>query len=178
MLWPQAMMRSTVLPVLALALAIGGCATGPAGKYPSLALRDAERAKGEFNPGEVKTIDVPKVDVPATGPLPERLAALVEQAQAAHRGFTQSQANATRLAAAASGSAVGSDAWASAQVALADLDSARSEAAIALGDLDTLFIAATVDSADSTAIASAREQVLALVGEEDAVLERLRAQVR
>ncbi|MBL4717120.1 MAG: hypothetical protein JKZ02_01450, partial [Erythrobacter sp.] len=65
-----------------------------------------------------------------------------------------------------------------AQVALADLDSARSIAAIALGDLDILYTAATVQAEDATPIAAARMTVIALVAEEDDVLARLRAQVR
>ncbi|HCJ22795.1 MAG TPA: hypothetical protein DHV64_14940, partial [Erythrobacter sp.] len=79
---------------------------------------------------------------------------------------------------AAAGSAIGSDSWATAQVALADLDSARSIAATALGDLDILYTAATVQAQDSAAIAAARETVIALVREEDDVLARLRAQIR
>ena len=85
---------------------------------------------------------------------------------------------AQRRVQAAGNAAVGSDSWASAQVALADLDSARSNAAVALGDLDILFAAATVQAQDAAAIAAARATVVALVAEEDAVLERLRAQVR
>ena len=61
---------------------------------------------------------------------------------------------------------------------LADLDSARSNAAIVLGELDTLYTAATVQAEDATAIVEARNTVIALVSEEDSVLERLRAQVR
>ena len=61
---------------------------------------------------------------------------------------------------------------------VADLDSARSNAAIVLGELDTLYTAATVQAEDATAIVEARNTVIALVSEEDSVLERLRAQVR
>ncbi|MBQ94518.1 MAG: hypothetical protein CL510_01610, partial [Actinobacteria bacterium] len=68
--------------------------------------------------------------------------------------------------------------WAAAQVALADLDSARSNSAVALGDLDILYAAARVQAQDAEAIEAARNVVIALVAEEDAVLERLRAQIR
>ena len=47
-----------------------------------------------------------------------------------------------------------------------------------LGELDTLYTAATVQAEDATAIVEARNTVIALVSEEDSVLERLRAQVR
>ncbi len=171
-------MTIRALSLLALlATILGGCASTDT-RYPSLAVRDVERAEGEFEPVETPPISVPPVETGLTGALEPRLAALVAQTQEAHRDFTAAVPTTTRLASAASGSAIGSDAWASAQVALADLDSARSQAAIALGDLDILFIAASVEGAERTAIVAARDQVIALVAEEDAVLERLRAQVR
>ncbi|HCB77184.1 MAG TPA: hypothetical protein DEP68_00230, partial [Erythrobacter sp.] len=102
----------------------------------------------------------------------------VADAQAAHTAFTDAVPAAERSVRAASGSSIGSDSWAAAQVALADLDSARSNAAIVLGELDTLYTAATVQAEDATAIVEARNTVIALVSEEDSVLERLRAQVR
>ncbi|WP_133365478.1 hypothetical protein [Qipengyuania sediminis] len=167
-----------VAPLSALtAVLVSGCAAN-ADRYPSLAVRDVERAQGRFEPIAVPPIAVPEVAVPAGGPLPQRLAALTAQAEGAHRRFTAAAPRAGRLAAAARGGAVGSKAWADAQVALADLDAARSLAAVALADLDTLAVAATVQAEDRAAIEAAHAQVLALLREEDAVLARLRAQVR
>lgn len=157
--------------------ALAACATG-SDRYPSLAIRDVERAEGRFEPVASTPLAVPEVAVPASGPLAERLAALGASADAAHRAFLASAASAKRRADAAAGAGIGSDAWAAAQVALADLDSARSATAIALGDLDTLMVATAVQGQDVSAIEVVRQQVLAQVGEQDAVLARLRANIR
>ncbi len=168
--------KHLVVPLGAFLLA--GCASTASDRYPSLATRDVERAEGTFEPVETPALDVPAVEVEDAANLPERLAALVAQARSAHASFVEAVPAAERRVAAADGASVGTDSWAAAQVALADLDSARSTAAIALGDLDILFAAATVQAEDASAIAAAREAVIALVSEEDTVLERLRARVR
>ncbi|MBX7540976.1 hypothetical protein [Qipengyuania sphaerica] len=160
-----------------LAAMLGACAT-PQGDYPSLAIRDAERAEGQFETGEPARLDVPPVEVDLTGGLDARLTSLVSAAREAHEEFVSVQPRATQLVSAASGSAVGSDSWAAAQVALAELDSARSRAAVPLGDLDMLYTAARVAAEDASAIEAARDAVVALVGEEDAALEALRGKIR
>lgn len=165
--------------LLALPLATAACTTSGEDAYPSLAIRDAERAQGTFEPAPAQRLDVPEVEVDVSGGLDARLTALLEQAQAAHADFLDSTPEAERRVSAASGSAIGSDVWAAAQVSLADLDSARSHTAIALGDLDSLYTAAAVQAAaEVAAIETTRQQVLALVGEEDATLARLRDKVR
>ena len=166
----------TVL-LASLVLSLCACASG-GGNYPSLAIRDAERAEGQFDTGEPARLDVPPVEVDLTGGLDARLSSLVSAAEDAHAAFTEAQPRAERLVSAAAGSAIGSDSWAAAQVALAELDSARSRAAVPLGDLDALFTAASVAAEDTAAITAARNRVVALVGEEDAALESLRARVR
>ncbi|MEC7534517.1 hypothetical protein A8B77_08155 [Erythrobacter sp. EhN03] len=160
------------------ALLLAGCASTAGDSYPSLAVRDVERAEGTFEPAAPRQLDVPPVVIDAEGDVPARLESLVAAARDAHEQFTAAVPAAQRRVQAAGNAAVGSDSWASAQVALADLDSARSNAAVALGDLDILFAAATVQAQDAAAIAAARATVVALVTEEDVVLERLRAQVR
>lgn len=162
---------------LATAPALAACATAT-DRYPSLAIRDVERVEGRFDAIAVPPVAVPVVAVPQGGPLSERLAALASEGNAAHRAFTAAQPRAARLADAAAGAAIGSDAWASAQVALADLDAARSRTAIALADLDTLMIARAVQAEDLAAIETVRQQVLTQIEAEDAVLARLRARVR
>ena len=159
------------------ALLVAGCAAS-SDRYPSLAVRDVERAEGTFDPVPGPQLDVPEVEVDVGPDLGAGLTSLVADAQAAHTAFTDAVPAAERSVRAASGSSIGSDNWAAAQVALADLDSARSIAATALGDLDILYTAATVQAQDSAAIAAARETVIALVREEDDVLARLRAQIR
>lgn len=176
--YQTATMRPALLAAIAFVPALAACQTAPDGAYPSLAIRDVERAQGQLEPVPGDPIDVPPVEVPLDGPLDQRLAALVEQGRSAHARFTVAAPRASRLASAASNSGVGSDTWASAQVALADLDSIRSEAAIALADLDLLFIAASVEANGTAAIANARQTLLALIQEEDRTLADLRARVR
>ena len=162
---------------LAASLALAACAT-PSDKYPSLAIRDVERAQGQFEPTPATPLDVPEVPTAGSGSLTEQLAALGAAATASHQAFLASASRATRLAEAAAGAPIGSDAWASAQVALADLDSARSNTAIALGDLDALMVGTVIQAEDVSAIEVVRQQVLAQVGDEDDTLARLRARVR
>lgn len=163
--------------ICAVLPALAACATS-GDRYPSLAIRDIERAEGRFEPVASTPLAVPEVAVPATGPIGERLAALGAAAAASHRAFLASAPAAARRASAAAGAAIGSDAWASAQVALADLDSTRSTTAIALADLDTLMVANAVQARDISAIEAVRQQVIAQVTEQDSVLARLRAQLR
>ncbi len=165
-------------PLLALALlpCLAACATA-SDRYPSLAIRDVERAQGQFEPAPAAPLDVPEIPG-ASGSLTERIAALGAAAASSHQAFLASAPRAARLASAAAGSPIGSDAWASAQVALADLDSARSTTAIALGDLDSMMVGTAIQAQDVSAIELVRQKVLAQVGEEDETLARLRAQVR
>jgi hypothetical protein len=161
-----------VSPVL-----LAGCATANE-EYPSLAIRDVERVQGRFETGEPARLDIAPVETAFDGPLPETLAGLVDQAAEAHEEFTSVQPRAAQLVAAARGSGVGSDSWAAAQVALAELDSARSQASIALGDLDTLYVAARTAAEEANAIETARNRVITFVAEEDAVLANLRADLQ
>lgn len=178
MAMPMIDRKTFVIPLLLTALA--GCAGSGSGsgKYPSLAIRDIERVQGTFEPVGAEQLDVPKVEVAYSGSLLDRLSALVGQAEDAHRVFTAAVPVAEQLANAANDAEIGSDAWASAQVALAGLDSARSDVAVALGELDILHAARAVQAEDVGAIDAARGKVLALVTIEDATLERLREHVR
>ena len=156
-----------------LACLLGACA-GQKGDYPSLAIRDAERVEGQFDTGERARLDVPPVEVDLTGGLEARLAGLVDQAERAHAEFLALEPRVASLVAAAGSRDVASNAWAAAQVALAELDSARSRAAIPLGDLDTLYTAANVAAEDVAAIEAARREVISLIERQDAVLAELR----
>tara|TARA_R110002072_G_scaffold38314_18_gene110997 strand:- start:6888 stop:7388 length:501 start_codon:yes stop_codon:yes gene_type:complete len=158
------------------ALTLSACASS-GGDYPSLAIRDVERARGRFEPIAVDPIAVPEVPVAYEGSLQERLAMLVEAARSAHQRFVASLPAARRTVASAGRAAIGSTAWGASQVALADLESIRSDAAIPLADLDILHIAASVASEDRGQIDTARSAVIALVEEEDEALAELRARV-
>ena len=172
------MRRSATLCLIAgPAFTLSACQTTP-GEYPSLAVRDVERMEGRFEPPLPSQLDVPEVPTDYSGTLDQRLATLAENARAAHARFLAARPAASRLAAAAAGSTIGSDAWASAQVALSDLDSIRSDTAVALADLDILAVAAAVQAEERAAIDATRADVLAMVTEEDDTLAELRARVR
>lgn len=153
------------------AIVLSGCAAKDAA-YPSLAIRPAERAQGSFE-------DVPKAQPPLTrAPLSvdaiNRLAQLQAEAARAHRAFLKAAPGTSRLVSAASGAAIASDRWANAQVALADLESSRSQAAVPLGDLDLLFADAAVSLEQRDSIVEARDAVVEMIAEEDRILAGLR----
>ena len=161
----------TIFALAPVAL-LGACAA-TTGDYPSLAQRPAERVQGTFEPDDSAPVE--PVVVQPSPDVAARLAELVRQAEATHREFTSAAPAAERLAG-ASGT-TGSDSWAAAQVALADLDSIRSRVAIALADLDTLWVDSTVEAGPREAIGAARTLVEGLVAQEDATLARLRGRI-
>lgn len=149
-------------------LSLAACA-GSSGRYPSLAYRPAERVEGSFNPA-------PSIEPPA--PMAEgtlgRLGQLEALARGAHARFVARAPQARSAVAAGRGADPAENRWGAAAVALADLDAIRSEAAIALGDLDLLYADATLSYTDRDAIARTRTQVIALIAEEDHILNELR----
>jgi hypothetical protein len=156
---------------LAPAILLAGCASQ--GDYPSLAQRPVERVEGTFTPATPEPAPAPP---PApSADLLARLTELQRNAFTLHDEFVAATPAATRLAEAAGGT--GSDSWASAQVALADLDSLRSRAAVSLAELDALWVDSTVEAGPRDAIGAARDAVEGLVRQEDEVLARLRARV-
>lgn len=166
------MMRiNSVLPCALLLLSLSACA-GTGSDYPSLAIRDAERVTGTYG--------VAPEDMPQTAPDPapagtsERLAQILSEARSAHGDFVALVPTAEQRVAAGAGSGIASDSWSRAQVALAQLDSARSRAAVPLGDLDLLYADATLAWQERDAISAARDEVTGLIAQEDATLARLR----
>ena len=172
-------MASAMRTFLALAAVtlLGACANTGDTRFPSLATRPGERVSGTLTPPPAPAKPA------ATAATGTRLAGIRASALAAHRRFGTLRARADQLSAAARGSALASEAWSVAQVALAELESARSEAAVALADLDSLYIAAadaavpTAGSGDLEAIGAARDEVTAWVAEDDAVLDGLRSRL-
>ena len=154
------------------ALALAGCASDTT-NYPSLARRPAEKASNAATPASAPAA----IPVPPSPQVTARLAGLVEQARTAHGRFLARQQRAGQTVAAASGAARGSERWAVASVALAELESARSEAMIARADLDQMFAAERIEGSDTTAISDARDEVSGWIGEEDAVLAGLRGRL-
>ena len=164
---------TSVYRLAALAPALFLCACASTGDYPSLAQRPVERAQGTFTPDTAEPAPAPP---PApSADLLARLADLQRDATSLHAQFVEATPAATRIATAAG--ATGSDSWASAQVALADLDSLRSRVAVSLAELDALWVDSTVETGPRDAIGAARDSVQALVAQEDEVLSRLRGRV-
>ena len=179
------MNRAPILLVTAaMAASLAACSTDKEG-YPSLARRPAEQISGADRVCPVERITgiaepvtpappPPQVSVPPSPDLMNRLAGLVDQARSAHSRFGAERGRTEALVSAGAGTPVASESWSIASVALAGLESARSDAMVALADLDQLYAATRIEGGDSTAIAAARDQVDAWVAEEDRVLTDLK----
>lgn len=179
---------------LSLLLPIGIAACSTAGGYPSLALRDVERADepnaqrpnaqrpgGSAAPAAGDAAPAAPALPPASADLVTRLAGLVKVAREADGQF-QANRPAAERAIAASG-ALGSDSWSTASVALARLESSRSSGMASLAELDTLYAdardaAPVEESPAATAIGAARTQVAALIDAQDAVLATLSGRLK
>ena len=164
------------LLLLLFPLVLTACATDS--RYPSLAIRDVERVEGNA-PAAEPDMQEPVMAQPLPEGLEARLAELQRQARASHAQF-QRAANAARARAqAAAGAPQGSTRWSDAIVAISDVESARSETMFALAELDSMLAmgavaeARTDDNRGLIQIADAREEVAALIAEEDAVLDAL-----
>ena len=170
-------------PITAASL-LTACAA--ANDYPSLARRPAETGAAERPSGSAEPVapaPLPAPPAPPSEELTPRLNQLTGQARAAHQRFTAKRGAAERTVGSAGRAATGSENWSVATVALSDLESSRSDGMIALAELDQLYndqaIAAS-QSGDTTvvdAIADQRDLVIALIGEEDEVLARLRGRL-
>lgn len=193
--------RSTILTATGLAMMLTACSGTAEGGYPSLARRPAERVAGaplppcaqgpaadcaDCAPGRTSgsALPVAAATEPAAPAISDpatqsRLASLVAQARGAHERFRAKQPGTERALSAAAGGPVASDAWSTAAIALADLESARNDTSAALSALDSLFVEDSLahpatPGPDSAAIADARATAAELVALEDAVLARLR----
>lgn len=164
-------MRSILLAATAVVL-LSACAKDQ-GEYPSLARRPAERVSGTA-PVVTPPPPAPQPPVEVTG----QLDGLIAKARAADAKFRDAVPRARSLVSAAAGAAVASESWSVATVALADLESQRSQAMIALADLDALYAAEGIKQSDTRAIAAARDAVIAIVAGEDEVLNDLKGRLR
>jgi hypothetical protein len=168
---------STAVPLVAAAL-LQGCAAST--EFPSLAVRDVERAQGSGLPAQGSAEALPALPA-ASADLTTRLAGLLDVARKAHGNFQAKQPAVERTIAAAGPSR--SDAWTSAEVALSDLQTSRSGALTALADLDQLYVderAAHPEQVSPTAatIATVRDQVDGWVAAETAIISRLGARLK
>lgn len=158
--------------------ALAACATDTS-LYPSLARRDAERVTGN---AEVAGQQGESLVVPVAPPagLGDRLGTIVANAEKSHRTFLERATAARKRSASAAGAAPGTLAWSDAEVALSNLESARSDTMFALADLDLLLASGTVSQAETgesqglQQIETARSHVAEIVAAEDMVLAELR----
>lgn len=162
---------------LAVNLALSACAADQ-GRYPSLARRPAERISGSS--AVVAPAPAPALlpEIAASPELAARLGQLVGRIETVHQRFLARRAAAAARVSAAAGAAVASDSWSVATIALADLESTRSEAMIALADLDAMWVTARIAGEEAPALAAARDHAIALIGQEDAILAGLRGRMR
>jgi len=159
------------LPLASL-ISLAACA-GDSNLYPSLARRDVERAAASPSPTPAP-LPSPSADPAMLAALPRAVAA----AQAAQDRFAAARPGAERAVGSGAGSTQGSEAWAVASIALAGLESARSDAMIALADVDALYAEARVNGlGGQPEIMAAREAITAIVGEQDDVLASLRGRM-
>ena len=164
------MMQARFPALMTAVLALSACASAD-DTYPSLAIRDGERMTGTIAPEPY----VPPPPTPSTIAGLEELAA---QARAAHADFMAALPAARSRVNAARGSGVGSEAWAVAQVAVADLESDRSRAMIALADLDRIYVAVSTDGEAIAPVEDVRGPIAALVEQENAAIAELLAALR
>jgi hypothetical protein len=128
------MIRLRPLLAPAAALTLGACAGGPVEQYPSLAHRPVE----ELGFAE------PVVEAAVAAPDPAldgQIAQLETRLQTIAAGFDRDATAAAQAGAAARGRAVGSEAWLSAQSALAELDDWRAQGSALAAEADALAIA-------------------------------------
>jgi len=159
---------------LSASVSLAGC--GSTSGYPSLAKRPAERISGSALPAAPEAAPL-ATPAPVDASLTARLDRLNAQARTAHERFVALAPQAGQLTAAAQGAAVATEAWSVASVALAQLESRRSEVMVALADLDSLYVRGRVDGDDGVTIAAARDQIAAWVADEDATLAVLRGRM-
>ena len=158
----------SLLPVTIAAWLLAGCASAPEGAYPSLAIRDVERVTGRLQSPEPRYVP-PAPPATALG----QLDALRARAVAAHARFMEQAPDLRGTVSAASGAAVGSESWARALVALAELEAIRSEAMIALADLDRIYVGAATQGQALDEVAATRDEVIALVADQDSLIADL-----
>jgi hypothetical protein len=155
-------------PALLLVPFAAACAT-PEGEYPSLAIRDAERIGGSFEPVAPEPYVPPATSAAVLG----RLGELTGEAASAHRAFLAEAPGVRSAVNSARSGGIGSEAWARAQVALAGLQASRSRAVIALADIDRIYVDAATEGGEIERIATARDAVAGQVEEQNRVIDSL-----
>ena len=166
--------RACVLAMLGCSL--GACASA-SDAYPDLAIRDVERAAGTLQPAEPAPYVPPAPPATVLDRL-DRLDQLAAEAANAHRAFLAEAPQARSAVAAARGADAGADSWSRAQVAVAGLESSRSQAMIVLADLDRIYVDAAIEGTGLAHIAATRDLVGAQVDEQNAAIEDMQRNLR
>lgn len=161
-------LNKSLIPLGAAVFLLAGCAKDQ-DKYPSLSIRDAERVGGTFQPVEPE----PFVPAPQTTQALQQIDSLQASAQEVHGRFTAAAERTRVQVRSASGAGRDSEAWLAAQVAIANLESIRSEAMIPLATLDRILTDAQTAEQSTTEAEAARNEVEALVNAEDAAITAL-----
>lgn len=160
------------LLLIAAATAMAGCGKN-GGEYPSLSIRPVERATGSFAP----VVPEPFVPTPLEAESLQRIEDLHAAANATHARFTAAANNARSQVNAARGAAVGSDRWSVAQIALANLESIRSEGMIPLAELDRIYVTAQTEGQELAQVEAARADVNTKLESEDRIISELLGQI-
>ena len=160
--------KAAILLSITAATALAGCA-GQRDLYPSLSIRDAERVSGTFKPVEPDAFVSPPPSADVLG----QIGAMRALAQRANERFLAAAQRARGTVAAARGAQPGSEKWSVAQVALADIESSRSDAMIALAELDRLYVDAYLEASELDQIVAERDEVSALVASQDQLIDTL-----
>jgi len=119
----------------------------------------------------------PYVPAAPGGETLDRVEQLAVQARASHAEFLAAAPAARRQAMAASGANTGNEAWAVAQVAIADLEARRSLAMVALADLDRVYIETSNAGEAIAPVEDARSEIIQLVEQENALIAELLAAI-
>lgn len=159
-------------------LVVAGCASP--GQFPSLARRAQEDVPGRISGTAPPVAPAPQVTLPAVTATDDnaRLGELRSAANAARSRFEEKRGAADARTAAARDAAPGSEAWATATVALSDLTAEHDALVGILADIEAIDVRQRVDGGDGGAIAAVRDQVTAWVADEDAVLADLGRRLR
>lgn len=161
----------TRLLLLVALIALSAC-SAQAGRYPSLLPREVEKHRD--TPEPVRPAAVAQADAA----IDSRLAAFDHATTEAAAAFPAAAERATAATRAAAGASIGSEAWLTAQSALADLDAIRAQDLTTLSEIDDMLIdRGTNGAAAYPALIAMRDRVEAQLNAEIAVIEGLQGQL-
>ena len=159
---------------IALTFTLSACAS-TSDRYPSLAIRDAERIHASAEAAEPPP---PPLPVQPSADLTRQLAQIRADAHRGHQAFLAAVPRTRSLVNAARGSASASDAWISAQVSLSELEITRRQMMTAMADLDKLLLQTELNGGAIDAVTETRDRVSALMDEENALMRQLAGSLR